>query len=86
LNFEPRGRATARFPAFGITSEEPKLADALHVIAREYGFDTWPVLKLHVQAASEDPVEAAYRCRKGHQRFAGPPGPVASSIPEITHQ
>jgi ankyrin repeat protein len=50
--------ATARFEAFGITSAEPKLADALHVIAREYGFATWPVLKLHVEAASENPVEA----------------------------
>ena len=37
---------------------EPKLADALHAIAREYGFETWPALKLHIQAASEDPVEA----------------------------
>lgn len=50
--------ATARFAAFGITPETPKLADALHTIAREYGFDTWTALKLHVEAASEDPVEA----------------------------
>ena len=58
--------ATTRFAAFGITSEEPKLADALHVIAREYGFDTWPVLKLHVQAASEDPVEALTAAAKAN--------------------
>ena len=50
--------ATARFAAFGVTSAKPKLADALHVIAREYGFDTWPALKLHIDVASEDPVEA----------------------------
>jgi hypothetical protein len=50
--------ATARFAAVGINSKEPKHADALHVIAREYGFDTWPALKLHVEADSEDPVEA----------------------------
>ena len=50
--------ATARFAAFATTSEEPKHADALHVIAREYGFDTWPALKLHVEAASEDAVDA----------------------------
>lgn len=50
--------ATARFAAFGITSPTPKLADALHVIAREYGFDSWPALKLHIEVASEDPVEA----------------------------
>src|ERR1041385_5983090 len=50
--------AIARFAAFGIISEEPKLADALHVIAREYGFDTWPALKFHIEASSENPVEA----------------------------
>jgi ankyrin repeat protein len=50
--------ATARFAAFGVTSSIPKLADALHVIAREYGFDSWPTLKLHLDVASENPVEA----------------------------
>jgi ankyrin repeat protein len=50
--------ATARFAAFGVTSDKPKLADALHVIAREYGFDTWPALKLHIALASENPAEA----------------------------
>jgi len=50
--------AIARFAAFGIISENPKHADALHVIAREYGFDTWPALKLHIEASSEDPMEA----------------------------
>lgn len=50
--------AVARFAAFGIHSDEPKLADALHVIAREYGFDTWPLIKLHIEADSENPVEA----------------------------
>jgi hypothetical protein len=48
--------AAQRCAAFGITSAKPKLADALHVIARELGFDTWPMLKLHIEAASEDPV------------------------------
>ncbi len=50
--------AAGRFAAYGIQSQEPKLADALHVIAREHGFETWPALKLHVEATSEDPVEA----------------------------
>ena len=50
--------AIARFAAFGITTTPPKLADALHIIAREYGFDTWPALKLHIDVASEEPVEA----------------------------
>jgi len=50
--------ATTRFAAFGVTSAKPKLADALHVIAREHGFETWPALKFSVEAASENPVEA----------------------------
>lgn len=50
--------ATSRFAAFGVTSAKPKLSDALHVIAREHGFETWPALKFNVEAASEDPVEA----------------------------
>ena len=49
--------ALARFAAVGATAP-PKLADALHVIAREYGFDTWPALKLHVEAGSEDAMKA----------------------------
>jgi ankyrin repeat protein len=50
--------ATTRFAASGVTSAQPKLADALHVVAREYGFDTWPALKLHLKVASDDGVEA----------------------------
>ena len=38
--------------------EKFKLADALHLVALEYGFATWPALKLHVEAASEDAVTA----------------------------
>lgn len=50
------GEAEARFAACDITTS-PKLADALHVIAREYGFDTWPALKLHVETASAEPAD-----------------------------
>jgi len=50
--------AAARFAAAGVSSSAPKLVDALHVIAREHGFDTWPALKLHVNVGSEDPAEA----------------------------
>src|ERR1700760_1888033 len=35
-----------------------KLADALHQVAVEYGFATWPALKLHVEAGSADPQAA----------------------------
>ncbi len=50
--------ATERLAAFGVSADKAKLADALHVIAREYGFDSWPSFKLHIEAQSEDPVEA----------------------------
>jgi ankyrin repeat protein len=49
--------ALARFSDCNISST-PKLADALHVVAREYGFDTWPALKLHVELSADDPAEA----------------------------
>ena len=57
-------KAIARFAAVGVTAN-PKLADALHVIAREYGFDTWPALKVHIEIASEDPVAALITARRG---------------------
>lgn len=41
-----------------LTASTPKLADALHVVAREYGFNDWPALKAHVGSLSEDPAEA----------------------------
>lgn len=58
--------ATARFAAFGVTHDKPKLADALHVIAREHGFETWPALKFTVEAASEEPVEALIAALKAN--------------------
>ncbi len=48
--------AAERFAAQNVV--QPRLADALHVIAREYGFATWPALKLHVELGSEDPLTA----------------------------
>ncbi|MGH9612750.1 MAG: ankyrin repeat domain-containing protein, partial [Bryobacteraceae bacterium] len=37
---------------------QPKLADALHAIAREYGFATWAKLKSRVEALGLSPAEA----------------------------
>jgi hypothetical protein len=50
--------AVERFASSGVSPTEAKLADALHVIAREYGFPSWPALKSHLERGSEDPVEA----------------------------
>ncbi|RXH55347.1 ankyrin repeat domain-containing protein [Granulicella sibirica] len=49
--------ALGRFAAFSVGSTL-KLADALHVVAREYGFHTWAALKLHVEMASAEPFQA----------------------------
>ena len=58
--------AGERFGAFGIPASEAKLADALHVIAREYGFSTWPALKSHLEPISEDPVETLIAALKAN--------------------
>jgi len=54
--------AIQRHRAFASTtlSSSPKLADAQFVIAREYGFASWPKLKAHVEAGTlgVDPVQA----------------------------
>jgi ankyrin repeat protein len=52
--------AAERFRAVGVPVSEtrPKLADALHAIAREYGFETWTSLKGHVESSSVDAVAA----------------------------
>lgn len=55
---EADASAKVRFEAAGVETSPPKLADALHVIAREHGFDNWPALKLHVEIASDDAVAA----------------------------
>ena len=51
-----RFRALANRPA----SAAPRLADAQHVVAREYGFASWAALKAHVEslAQSADPFAA----------------------------
>jgi hypothetical protein len=48
-----RKQAKARLDDLRRHDSEAKLADALHLIAREYGFASWPKLKVHVRALSE---------------------------------
>jgi ankyrin repeat protein len=51
--------AVERFHSLASLPASPKLADAQHVIARDYGFATWPKLKEHVEAVTRalEPVE-----------------------------
>ena len=59
-SLQAEAAAIDRFREVQVTysTATPKLADAQHVIAREYGFDDWAKLKAHVGALSDDPVEA----------------------------
>ena len=48
--------AVERFRSVALSDAgaEPKLADAQHVIAKEYGFDNWAALKEHVEARERE--------------------------------
>ena len=63
-------RAIDRFREVDVTysGATPKLADAQHVIAREYGFANWAKLKAHVGSLSDNPMEALTAAVKGMTR------------------
>ena len=50
LRAEPAAIDRFREAQVQLATAAPKLADAQHVIAREYGFDNWANLKAHVGA------------------------------------
>jgi ankyrin repeat protein len=58
LQAEPAALDRFRQAQVQLPTAAPKLADAQHVIAREYGFDNWANLKAHVGALSDNPMEA----------------------------
>ena len=58
LQVEPAAIDRFREAQVQLATAAPKLADAQHVIAREYGFDNWANLKAHVGGLSDDPMEA----------------------------
>lgn len=64
----------------------PKLADALHVIAREYGFDTWPKLKGHVQSLTRILTPAELLSAAVRASDAGKTERVLESNPELIAQ
>jgi ankyrin repeat protein len=57
-----RFRTLGAKPGDSPEPETPKLADAQHLVAQEYGFTTWPQLKAHVDALDQpfDPVAALH--------------------------
>ena len=52
-----------------------KLADAQHTLAREYGFESWPQLRAHIDAMaparahSKGGGSPTLRCRRGIRRI-----------------
>jgi hypothetical protein len=48
-----KNQARDLLPALEQRDPEAKLADALHAVAREYGFGTWPQLKAHVESLND---------------------------------
>jgi ankyrin repeat protein len=63
-------------------SEQPKLADCQHALAREYGFASWPKLKAHVEAfGAADPMEALAAALK--TRELTPVAEVLSRFPSV---
>ncbi|HMA42606.1 MAG TPA: ankyrin repeat domain-containing protein [Gemmatimonadales bacterium] len=63
-----RHRATLSRPA----PDDPKLADAQHALAVEYGFESWPKLKAHVESIGlpADPVAALVAAIKANDTAA----------------
>src|SRR5689334_13860205 len=47
----------------GADAEGTQLADAQHVVAKKYGFASWPKLKQHVQRITAQAIEAADESR-----------------------
>ena len=74
--------AKERFAVVATVSSRPKLADALHVVAHEYGFASWPKLKQHVESVTR--VFPSGRARGGgSRRRRGPGWDVLERNPEL---
>jgi hypothetical protein len=54
-----------------------QLADAQHLLAREYGFPSWPRLKTHVESLAKEPTTPA-RGSMGGRRGQVQPTPEQS--------
>lgn len=53
---DAKGRALAHLPRHR-RNEAPRLSDAQLIVAREYGYVSWPRLKEHLEALAADPGE-----------------------------
>ena len=58
-------QARDRLDALRQSAPDARLADALHAVAREYGFSTWPDLKAHVESVVREDPHPAVRSLAG---------------------
>ena len=67
---KPEALALFRSFASSSTPESAKLADAQHLVARDYGFVSWPKLKEHVESLTFTPLQQllAAVCAQNSQR------------------
>ena len=67
---KPEAVAVFRSFASSQTPERAKLADAQHMVARDYGFVSWPKLKEHVESLTFTPIQQllAAVCAQNAQR------------------
>ena len=72
-----KNEAKELLQALRLESPSVKLAHALHRLARDYGFQTWPALKAHVESLVES--DAVYR--NGSAPFLPVPAPVPVASP-----
>ena len=62
----------------------PKLSDAQHLIAREYGFETWAKLKEHVETVAKTPVDPMTLAKKAfHEDDAPALRELLKQFPEL---
>lgn len=80
---ERKPEAVALFRSFSSSStpEAAKLADAQHMVARDYGFISWPKLKEHVESLAFTPIQQllAAVCAQNPPRA----GQVIEAHPEL---
>jgi ankyrin repeat protein len=83
--------AMERFRSLGSksASASPKLADAQHVIACEYGFASWPKLRQHLESlirALEPAEQLSFAIRAGDANGANNVAKVLAKHPELKAQ
>lgn len=78
--------AVDHFRSLGSTSAAPKLADAQHLIARDYGFTSWPQLKEHVEAVARALLPAEMLSAAVRASDAGKVSRALQEHPELKAQ